>query len=175
SKRAGPARVNRDNRVRIEAPRCRERGTEAGARRCDGGLMEQRIQPASSAPEPAVGLSNVDRSERELSCLAELAHAQATSRHAAEVLDRLVDRLRMLQGAQAAAVLALTPEADELEVEAVQPPALGARVRGRRFAREGAWVDRALREARPVPVHPASPAARDALVQALLEGRPLES
>src|SRR5690606_35618550 len=40
---------------------------------------------------------------------------------------------------------------------------------------EGAWVDRALREARPVPVHPASPAARDALVQALLEGRPLES
>lgn len=137
--------------------------------------MEQRIQPASSAPEPVVGPRNVDRSERELSCLAELAHALATAQDTKEVLHLVVDRLQMLQGAQAAVALGLTPDADEFVVEAARPSTLAVRIADRRFEREGAWVDRALREARPVPVHPAGPAARDPMILMLLDGNAVES
>lgn len=136
--------------------------------------MEQRLQPASSAPEPSMGPRNVDRSERELAHLAELAHVVATAQNETEVLHLAVDRLRILQGAEVAAVLGLTPEGDEFVVEAAQPSSVAVRVTERRFAREGVWVDRALREARPIPIHPNGAAVRDALVHTLLDGRAAE-
>ncbi|HEX6939257.1 MAG TPA: ATP-binding protein [Longimicrobiales bacterium] len=133
--------------------------------------MEQRPPVVSSAPEPSRGLRPPERSERELSYMAELAHALATAPDQAEVLKLIADRLRMLLGSEVAAVVAQSLDTGELVVEAAEPAAAAVRVSGRRFERDGTLVDRALREARPIVVRAAGPAAVDPVLQELMDGR----
>ncbi|HEX7117249.1 MAG TPA: response regulator [Longimicrobiales bacterium] len=133
--------------------------------------MEQRTHQASSAPEPAGTLRAHERSERELSYIAEITHALATAPNEAEVLGLIVDRLRMLLASELAAVVGQAPETGELVVEAAQPAAAALRLAGRRFERDGTIVDRALREARPIVVRSAGPVALDPFLHELLEGR----
>lgn len=114
------------------------------------------------------------RREQELSFLAEIAHALATTEALEVIVPLVLDRLRNLLGCEAAAIVSVSADRQGFVVLAAQALDPGAdRLRGQTFPRPGTLLDRALAERAPRAVSPKGPAALDPLVQALVGGQPL--
>jgi signal transduction histidine kinase len=119
-------------------------------------------------PDPA----DVERRQQELTFLAEVAHALATTEALDVILPLIVDRVSLLLDCEAVAVVGVAPERQEITVLAAQTSVPGGEgLRGRTYPRPGTIIDRALAERAPLRIVPDGPASLDPIVQALLGGR----
>jgi signal transduction histidine kinase len=110
-----------------------------------------------------------DRQLRAHTYLTEIAHALAMTEAVEVILPLIVDRIDILYGSEATALVGLLPERQEFTLLATsQSNRRLIAAESQIFPRSGTLLDRAFSERAPLAITPLGPGALDPLVQALI-------